>query len=598
MGFAYFSTERDPMEVREMFGLLAPYKQCMFAVGMLLTTPNLCNGRYCSDEDWKGICDLLNAIFMQYSCMFWPTPEELPHVTQEWHEHRNVMMPAFLEYFTGGELATTHQLKHRVEDLFIPFDRELETRMGISATDALRVVDACMELERRRRSLLSEASVRHAQLVEVADEERWTTARLIEEAKAEPLFADAAQALRNILRLHFTELEAAVDKKCAAAFWQAFTACRGQVGEFTYLTERNPADTRPLILLSDGVAMLPNPSTLLLALHAQMGDTLVESHSRERFYRRRSAWLEERAERTLERLFGSTAEYYRNVYETSTAHHEHDLVIRWRDSVFVVEAKASARKAPFRDPDIAFERIRQEFRSDRGIQSAFEQARRIARPLQNGQDVILFDEDGAMQCTLEASGTNEVYSICLTADRFGIIGTNLTLLMEKGPDDKYPLAVNIFDLEAFIEGLLRKGWGPAEFCRYLQQRRALHGWAITADELDIAGMFLKFGTLEQLLQAKREHPNSIIQLDNSGYADVFDEIYLEQHGGPLATLEPKSDMILTDLTELGRELKRSMYGSTDFGPGEKGAVGRNRPCPCGSGKKYKRCCGQSNPRGS
>jgi len=22
-----------------------------------------------------------------------------------------------------------------------------------------------------------------------------------------------------------------------------------------------------------------------------------------------------------------------------------------------------------------------------------------------------------------------------------------------------------------------------------------------------------------------------------------------------------------------------------------GKVGRNRPCPCGSGKKYKRCCG-------
>lgn len=24
-------------------------------------------------------------------------------------------------------------------------------------------------------------------------------------------------------------------------------------------------------------------------------------------------------------------------------------------------------------------------------------------------------------------------------------------------------------------------------------------------------------------------------------------------------------------------------------------IGRNEPCPCGSGKKYKRCCGQNNP---
>jgi len=26
---------------------------------------------------------------------------------------------------------------------------------------------------------------------------------------------------------------------------------------------------------------------------------------------------------------------------------------------------------------------------------------------------------------------------------------------------------------------------------------------------------------------------------------------------------------------------------------EKGNVGRNDPCPCGSGKKYKKCCGKA-----
>lgn len=25
--------------------------------------------------------------------------------------------------------------------------------------------------------------------------------------------------------------------------------------------------------------------------------------------------------------------------------------------------------------------------------------------------------------------------------------------------------------------------------------------------------------------------------------------------------------------------------------GALGKIGRNQPCPCGSGKKYKRCCG-------
>ena len=28
--------------------------------------------------------------------------------------------------------------------------------------------------------------------------------------------------------------------------------------------------------------------------------------------------------------------------------------------------------------------------------------------------------------------------------------------------------------------------------------------------------------------------------------------------------------------------------------GQENATGRNAPCPCGSGKKYKRCCGKDN----
>lgn len=46
-------------------------------------------------------------------------------------------------------------------------------------------------------------------------------------------------------------------------------------------------------------------------------------------------------------------------------------------TVIVVEAKASPPVEPFRDPDRAFVRVRHAFRSDRGIEHAFEQGRRI-----------------------------------------------------------------------------------------------------------------------------------------------------------------------------------------------------------------------------
>lgn len=30
--------------------------------------------------------------------------------------------------------------------------------------------------------------------------------------------------------------------------------------------------------------------------------------------------------------------------------------------------------------------------------------------------------------------------------------------------------------------------------------------------------------------------------------------------------------------------------------GENKEIGRNDPCPCGSGKKYKKCCGKETPK--
>jgi uncharacterized protein len=51
------------------------------------------------------------------------------------------------------------------------------------------------------------------------------------------------------------------------------------------------------------------------------------------------------------------------------------------------------------------------------------------------------------------------------------------------------------------------------------------------------------------------------------------------------------------LCSLARDLKQASYSDTlDQGVGltNQDRVGRNHPCPCGSGKKYKKCCGKLN----
>ena len=51
---------------------------------------------------------------------------------------------------------------------------------------------------------------------------------------------------------------------------------------------------------------------------------------------------------------------------------------------------------------------------------------------------------------------------------------------------------------------------------------------------------------------------------------------------------PEWEPILTE--EKRRELYKAQKSSTTIVKGPK--IGRNDPCPCGSGKKYKKCCGR------
>jgi uncharacterized protein YecA (UPF0149 family) len=41
---------------------------------------------------------------------------------------------------------------------------------------------------------------------------------------------------------------------------------------------------------------------------------------------------------------------------------------------------------------------------------------------------------------------------------------------------------------------------------------------------------------------------------------------------------------------IGKEIAKLSYNNKSQGLKSAAKVGRNDPCPCGSGKKYKKCC--------
>ncbi|MBR3997929.1 MAG: SEC-C domain-containing protein [Clostridia bacterium] len=59
----------------------------------------------------------------------------------------------------------------------------------------------------------------------------------------------------------------------------------------------------------------------------------------------------------------------------------------------------------------------------------------------------------------------------------------------------------------------------------------------------------------------------------------------------ILTMELPNEDIRKDMLAQLAELKKEMPTNSPA-PAKKVKVGRNDPCPCGSGKKYKKCCGK------
>ena len=81
----------------------------------------------------------------------------------------------------------------------------------------------------------------------------------------------------------------------------------------------------------------------------------------------------------------------------------------------------------------------------------------------------------------------------------------------------------------------------------------------------------------------REHRMELSKL-KARYEDV------KEVGRRSLAAKPEINSPLVPGTSTARSTTRSAEALLDDRTGESPRVGRNDPCPCGSGKKYKKCC--------
>ncbi len=511
---------KRPIEAFRELGLQSSYKQCWYLLGVLLGTPEPSQPRHLDEEGWTRVHHQLQDVIDTYHALFLLSAEESLRLTEAERARYAVAVPEFIRYFNNGVLASAEQMITRAEAYLTPFNGSLQELVGFSGTDALQMASWVTARIQDRWDRLHESARLMRELFERSQREGWSFERSRQEAS---VLANAQQGgleLPDPLIIDRAGLEEAFGLERARAFWEFFVSRRGQYPDFTYFTEANPAEDRPLIGIDEGFAMCPIANALIVAIVRRLSETLKNAEpTRTRFLRRRDAVLEETLERLFSTFFGPEAEIFRSVRETAKGLYEHDLIVIWRRRVLIVEAKASPPVEPFRDVERAFTRIRDSFRSKAGIQKAYEQTARITRPLRNHRKVELYDQQGRLVRTITPDEVDVVFGVCVTADDYGVLATDLSLLLEKSDEDAYPWAVNAFDLEALLEGFALKGWDPEKFFAYLASRSKLHGHAHPSDELELAGMFLRHARLPE------PRPDIELWIDPE-YAHIFDEIYM------------------------------------------------------------------------
>ena len=541
--------------------LSSPAKQIRLLLGIMLESEEPPAPKEFTDQEWNKIVAPLQALSYAYLQLYRPDVDRISDQSEDWIRTRQVAMSAFLNYHENALWASTEQVSDRIRSYLSPFDGQLSSTLGISASDALTIA-------------LSIGQQFQAQMDRVS--QRTPTQSTVAELGVE--------FVRAINRLGKTRLSDLVKQFGATgqAFWDLFTVRRGEGPLINYPTERSIVEIQPWICISSDEAMLFNFNILLTAILLRGEEALAKHSIKEQYFRHRDKTLEAHATAIFRRILGAQSKIYRNLFETPDNHYEHDLVIFTSDICLFVEAKASPMDEPFRDPEKAFVRLQRAFRSQSGIQKAYEQSLRLYKKLRD-EDLVLFDAKGVESLRLSSSISDNVFCVCVTRDSFGPLATFLSPLLSKSVDDPYPWVVNILDLEQIADAWEYFRWDGRQFKSLLSQRILLHENVVSDDELDYVGAYIRHCGLHHFARDDYDY----VQL-NPTYAYVFDDIYRHvHHEEPRVTINPTYP-VMTDIQE---SMKAGKSVSADVLQGPI-VVGRNELCPCGSTVKFKRCHGR------
>ena len=511
----------------ELGKLASPMRQLYYLAGLMMTDEaDGTNEIQFSEEDWQHIVNLLIQIENEYSLMFMPDVPE--NVTEEWKKKVEVAMPTFLSYFNLGPLNYEEQLIEQIRGTFTSLDDVITSKVGVTTDDLLQFYDNMDSWCQYNFQSLSVGSQ------ECPLRENWKDYTNLEIgcANEAPDFVKAYNKEREPMltlvadpgiKYRFKPVDLATNELSedkVNTILSLFTTKRAR-SEFLYYTGSNPLLTKPIVNLENGMYQVFEEKRVLHALLFMLEEICKKTEqSKARLTHSKGHYLENKIEDLFRRFFGNNAIIIRNYFLDGC---EQDILVLWKEFMFVIEAKAYTNREPFRNTEKAFTRIKDDFKSCIGY--AYKQCKRVEDKKRTGSSFDLTDDKGRVLRTINPADYdgNDFY-IIVNQESFGQIQVDLSIFLELGEEDNYPWAVRYDDLEVFILTLIAKKKKPQFFVDFLIMREYLHGHVVCSDEGEICGGYITGVLTEEIAESE-----SLITTAPD-LASVFDEQYRKGMG--------------------------------------------------------------------
>jgi len=141
------------------------------------------------------------------------------------------------------------------------------------------------------------------------------------------------------------------------------------------------------------------------------------------------------------------------------------------------------------------------------------------------------------------------------------------------------------DVFSVIKDLLENGVGDL-------QKGSQLGMALIVNAIAVGGTRLKTQVLNFVKNGSADLKKSISEKNINGFlslgAQRVKDMLKQNYEGDFKTAEYEVDVMLHPKTEDDSKMPKTIKPIVREEP----KIGRNDPCPCGSGKKYKKCCGK------